>query len=381
MSDAPDQALSQAFQLVEEGKNEEAIAILQPLLDRDPDNADAWWILSYAVSDPQKARNALNQVLRIDRNYPGARDMLAQLDEKYPVFGESSPRITRLEKLDVPPEPPEPIIERPRSAATATAETPAARPTAAAPAPARRSPLPLILLAVAAVVIIVALLLLVNNPGTPPATPTAVAGLSVTEDTTPSNADTGSATLAVEETPKLEVTEVPSEMTAEANVTATPEPLENVPEATEALIESTTEANIPPETTDAAPEATSEAGVSPEATAEAGAYPALEAALAAFTAAEDGIIEAETSFGSGVLASVCAAPGREMRALAPAVMTALARQAPSLPPDVQAIGARLINCETNTPMLTLAVDRETANAFAERTIGAAQFQAAWQPQQ
>ncbi len=208
MSDAPDQALSQAFQLVEEGKNEEAIAILQPLLDRDPDNADAWWILSYAVSDPQKARNALNQVLRIDRNYPGARDMLAQLDEKYPVFGESSPRITRLEKLDVPPEPPEPIIERPRAAATATAETPAARPTAAAPAPARRSPLPLILLPVAAVVIIGELLLLVNNPGTPPATPTVVGGLSFTEDTTPNTADTCSATHSGTDTPRQQADDV-----------------------------------------------------------------------------------------------------------------------------------------------------------------------------
>jgi hypothetical protein len=385
MSDAPDQALSQAFQLVEDGKNEEAIAILQPLLDRDPDNADAWWILSYAVSDPQKARNALNQVLRIDRNYPGARDMLAQLDEKFPVFGETTPRITRLEKQDVPPppEPPEPIIERARPAG-ATTETPAVRPTAAAPAPSRRSPLPLVLLAVAAIVIIVALLLLLNQPGTPPATPTAVAsapttvaGAGATEEageTTPSNVDAGSPTSAADETPKPEDTETGAEAT---------QPVGVAPETTEAAVETTTEPNVQPEVTEAVAEGEA-TEAAPEATGEeagTGAYPELEAALASFTPAPDGIVQAETSFGNGLLASVCAAPGREMRALAPAVMTAMARQAPTLPAEVEAVGVRLINCETNTPMLTLAVDRETANAFAERTLGAAQFQAAWQPQQ
>lgn len=403
MSDAPDQALSQAFQLVEEGKHEEAIAILQPLLDRDPDNADAWWIYSYAVSDPQKARNALNQVLRIAPNYPGARDMLAQLDEKFPVFGTATPRITRLEKPDVPPEPPEPIIERPRRDPAATAETPAARP-ATTTAPSRRSPLPLILVAVAAVVIIGALLFLLNQPGAPTgsptetavvALPTSVSGVEITEEA----ANNLEATSVAEETPKpedteplaestLETTETAAESTVEANL-----PLEATADSTEATAESTVEANIPLEATADSTETTAESTVeanlplevtadsAPEATGEAGAYPGLETALAAFTAAEDGIVEAETTFGAGVLASVCTAPGREMRALAPAVMTALARQAPTLPPDVEAIGVRLVNCETNAPLLTLAVDRETANAFAQRTLGAAQFQAAWQPQQ
>jgi hypothetical protein len=93
--------LKRAYRLIKRDQPEEAQAIIRPILDADPANVHAWWLLAYAVDDPNEVRHALNQVLELDPDYsnaPKAREMLAALDEQFPptegdfedVFGASA---------------------------------------------------------------------------------------------------------------------------------------------------------------------------------------------------------------------------------------------------------------------------------------------------
>jgi hypothetical protein len=79
MNDATEQQLMRAYELIEAGNLEQAKTLLMPVLASDKNNADAWWIYAHAVSDPQTAKEALDNVLRIDRDYPGARELRDQL--------------------------------------------------------------------------------------------------------------------------------------------------------------------------------------------------------------------------------------------------------------------------------------------------------------
>ncbi len=79
MNDATEQKLMHAYELIEAGNLEQAKTLLMPILAGDKNNADAWWIYSHAVTDPQSAKEALDNVLRIDRDYSGARELRDQL--------------------------------------------------------------------------------------------------------------------------------------------------------------------------------------------------------------------------------------------------------------------------------------------------------------
>ena len=61
-------------------------------------------------------------------------------------------------------------------------------------------------------------------------------------------------------------------------------------------------------------------------------------------------------------------------------MNAFAAQSPSLDAAVQAIGVSLVNCETNTPMLTVASEIITAQSYAGGDLSDAEFAASWRPQ-
>lgn len=76
MTDNNAQNLSRAFDLIEADQLSEARIILEPLLAQDVDNADAWWLYAHAVEDRDRARDALNNVLRIDPDYAGAQELL-----------------------------------------------------------------------------------------------------------------------------------------------------------------------------------------------------------------------------------------------------------------------------------------------------------------
>src|SRR5262245_25579133 len=97
MQDAISDALSKAYDLIEEDKLDEARAILEPLTVSQADNPDVWWVYAHAVSDPEAARKALQNVLRLDENYPEAAALMRSLDAEYPSpAAPARPTIKRL---------------------------------------------------------------------------------------------------------------------------------------------------------------------------------------------------------------------------------------------------------------------------------------------
>jgi hypothetical protein len=82
MSEGLERVLQESYDLIEAGKLDEARLLLKPALETEKDNADLWWLYAHAVSDVDTARLALNNVLRIDKDYPEARNLLRKLDEQ-----------------------------------------------------------------------------------------------------------------------------------------------------------------------------------------------------------------------------------------------------------------------------------------------------------
>ncbi|NDJ77208.1 MAG: hypothetical protein GYB65_13220 [Chloroflexi bacterium] len=79
--------LERAFKLIKSDKTDEALKILHPIVQAEPTNPHAWWLLAYAEDEPARVREALNKVLTLDPSYPNApkaREMLARLNEEYP---------------------------------------------------------------------------------------------------------------------------------------------------------------------------------------------------------------------------------------------------------------------------------------------------------
>lgn len=79
-----DADLQRAYELIETDSLSDARTILEQIVASDRNNADAWWMLAHAVDNPDEARNALNNVLRIDSAYPGAQTLFNTLQAATP---------------------------------------------------------------------------------------------------------------------------------------------------------------------------------------------------------------------------------------------------------------------------------------------------------
>lgn len=318
-SDESQSPLARAYDLVEAGQLDEARTLLESILDMDNENADAWWIYAHAVTDAETGRNALENVVRIDPTYPGAAELLAQAQEMAPP----KPNITPLAPATMPEAPGAASDDGAPVPIPAARKTASAKPSQPVKPSSGRSAFPVIAIVAVIVIALVLLYLLLQSNGTPlaTATPTQV----VEAIASPTEASAAAAT----------------EVTTNAQPTA-------------------------------AVETTSEAGGID--------YAAIEAALADFPIAESGIGVVDTSLGSTLLVTACTTPGREMRMLLPQVMNALAKQSASLGSGVVAIGARMLDCTQNAPLLTVATDLATAQSYAQGSLNDSDFAATWKPQ-
>lgn len=75
MSDSTNTILQDAFDLIEQGKLEQAQTALVPLLETENDNPALWWIYAHAVQDSEIGIQALDRVIQLDPAYPGAREL------------------------------------------------------------------------------------------------------------------------------------------------------------------------------------------------------------------------------------------------------------------------------------------------------------------
>lgn len=67
--------LNEAYGLIEQGELTQARTMLQPLLESDSQNPDVWWLYTHAAEDENEGRRALERVLALDPEYPGAVDL------------------------------------------------------------------------------------------------------------------------------------------------------------------------------------------------------------------------------------------------------------------------------------------------------------------
>ena len=79
MDETTKRALHTAYQLIKDGRKEPAFSLLVSIIKASPDTADAWYLMGFAVDDPQKRLYAFRQVLRINPAHEGARRQVARL--------------------------------------------------------------------------------------------------------------------------------------------------------------------------------------------------------------------------------------------------------------------------------------------------------------
>jgi hypothetical protein len=368
MNDNP--ALTRAYELIEADRLDEAQTILKPILDNDPNNADAWWLYAHAVTDADSARTALNNLKRLEPDYPGAADLLQTLDEKYPAARPTMSRIERLEPLraaapSMPSTLPGLSTDDDDEPDFGDLDEEDEEPVQPKPAGANRRPLLLIGALIVIVLLIVAILLL--NPFKPApaetATPTGqVAADNPTSTVDSSTAATTGAQSAPTDFPTL--TEAPTEQSG--GETPTLEPTTGVVDATATLEQSAQEASP-----------TLEGGsVVPETTIDT--FSTLLPAFSQFTLPDNSISIQQTELGQTLLVSVCTAAGASLRTTLPQVMDVAARQVGQATGQIDAIGTRLVDCQNNNaPLRTIAVSSADAQAYAGGSLTEEAFQAKW----
>ena len=86
MSDEANRSMTMAYELIESEKLDEARSVLEPLLADNKDDPNVWWLSVHAAEDPAAAHKALQNVLRLDPEYPGAAELRQEMKK---VSGES----------------------------------------------------------------------------------------------------------------------------------------------------------------------------------------------------------------------------------------------------------------------------------------------------
>ena len=342
MAESTEAILAQAHALVEAGELQRAQETLAPLLDTESDNPALWWVYAHAVTDSQIGLAALDRVLQLDPDYPGARELKAQAQQG---------AATTLEPLAVPDEPmPEPMLDDTSRIDDWEAIKPDLPPQPADGGSRRLliSIAAIVILAIAAGIYLAWTGVIDISPLTSLfATPTSVPVLIVSDETPDATARAAPA----------EAQQAPSEApSATPESSATPTPTATFTPSPTPLPTST----------------------------------ALPAEVAAFIA---GLAESVTDFdidleasgsrftqlGNTLVVRVCAAPGDEFSQRLSDVMNALASSAADIPAGIEGLAASLLNCadESASPRV-IGVSRAAMDEFASEAIDAKTFQQAWQ---
>ncbi|MEO1643697.1 MAG: hypothetical protein AAFR67_00820 [Chloroflexota bacterium] len=76
--------LKRAYALYKNGETNQASMIVRGVLREDPQNANAWWLMSHLVDDQDKVIKSLERVLKINPNHTKAREKLTRLKNQPP---------------------------------------------------------------------------------------------------------------------------------------------------------------------------------------------------------------------------------------------------------------------------------------------------------
>ncbi|MBP6297721.1 MAG: hypothetical protein KA401_00115 [Anaerolineae bacterium] len=354
MTDSTGGSLNAAYEAIKAKDLAKARDLLSAYLVDQPNDVDAWWLYSYAVTDVEQGRKALETVLRLDPAYPGARDLLTELENSVP-----SPATSPIAQAGIK------SISRVSETAklTATIQPDDDRAEFGFPDESKQETgrFSRMLLAVLAAIVVIGILLVVfvlpnlNNPQSTPVANATVAASETTEfgvatvppTTGASVASTVEPTIAgqVTDAPTTESTTVEASTSEAATVDATSAEMAT-PEAV-----ATTDPAVPTDTSVTA----------------AGLEPVYEA-LSAFEVVPDSTVVESTEMGQTASVSICAVTS-QLRTVVPAALTSLARVSTQLPAELQAVGAKFVECTGDNSVLRyVALTMADAQGFANGTL-------------
>jgi cytoskeletal protein RodZ len=354
MTDQPGGSLNAAYEAIKAKDLSKARDLLSAYLIDHPNDVDAWWLYSYAVTDVEQARKALETVLRLDPAYPGARDLLNELEAAAP--GAPAPASTQEAPGIRPlagrtPEIPLTTTVGPDDSPDESAEF--GFPDEPAREPGGVSRVLIGTLAAIIVFLIVAALLVLpnlNRQQTVGDSPTV--GVP-TESAVPDTSTEAPTDAATEEVTDTVATESPADDATATDESATDEPVTD----TAPTDEPATQAASP------IPEASAEPTT--ETVASDPMQPIYDALMDGYDYIPGTAGIETTELGETVTVSICAPPAQsELRALIPSAMTQLARASESMPAEAQAVAARFVNCTDNAELRRVALNMADAQAFA-----------------
>lgn len=102
MADSTQQQLEQAYNLIQQEQLDDAIGLLRKIINKQPNNIDAWWLLANAVTEPDDAHEALSNVLRLNPNHAEAREAFDQLMAQFPDLKPQRPAPAAPDSEDFP---------------------------------------------------------------------------------------------------------------------------------------------------------------------------------------------------------------------------------------------------------------------------------------
>lgn len=349
MSDATSGPLRDAYEAIQANQLPKARGILSVYVAEKPNDPDAWWLYSYAAESPTEARKSLENVLRLDPMYPGARDLLNEINQTIAattIVLTPAPLGVRKLGETVPPsaspvtsatdDPFDDLDDFDEDDDDDDEESGFTR---------RR-----ILLAIGgfAILVLVVVFIFVILPK-----------LNPQPSPVPTNIAQTTLVATIEATTDSSVVVTPDVLTPVIDITPSVEPIiTEEPSATsESPSSATNEVPTPSE--------------QPSTTGFDGFY----AALSNFTVTPDSILVESTSLGSTLSATVCLQNQGELRTAIPSAINGMAATSAEAPADTQFIGVKFINCADNSLLRYVVVPIAEAQAFASGTLTAAQLRA------
>ncbi|MEO8607677.1 MAG: tetratricopeptide repeat protein [Chloroflexota bacterium] len=342
-----DEALDKAFELIESDRLDEARAILKPILDTEKDNPDVWWLYAHAVTDPETARLALNNVQRLDPNYLNTGDLLYALENRSPGGGVTDVADREPSFL---PAVPSTLPDMPQTGKKPDDDENEwdafDEDNDDTPVPLFRRPA--FLLVVGFLVFLIIAAFVVLNPQSQPPI--------ISETIVPTDASS--------------VAEIPTV------VFETLAPTDAVSIAQVPTVENIVPTGEVP-TLEPAMSTFPAIGTTPSSEV---SFDNIVSALGAFELPGQAVAMEKTTLGNNtVMVSVCTEAGAKLRQTLPAVSDALSTEFQSLPADLDGLGIRMLDCASNTTLLVIGVSTDDIRAFTAGNLDKAAFQAKWQP--
>jgi len=380
MSDTSNTVLQRAYTLIENDEPEKAQEILAPLLQEDANNAHLWWVYTHAVNDASIGQAALERVLELDPQYPGARELKADVLEAQ----SKDPDLIAFETGEAIAEYTASPIEVDNWEDLQPAGEP---PVARGSSRARLVIAAILIIAIAGGAFILSgaidLDALLADMAPSPAPRVIIVSEPTSEPTTVESV--GQATAAPEAT--AEAVEPiaragdPEPAETDRAVAGDPEPAET--DRTETGVTTqpeSTSSETGEATAVATAQATARPTISPGSTRVTRFVSMVADEIADFLIDRSTSGTLPTNLGNTLVIIACAVPGPEFNARLDKVLTTIVDLANRLPEEIEAVAAGLLNCDDEeASMRIVGVSRETVEAFSNEEIRAKEFQRTWQP--